>query len=273
MDSTFYTIIVALLAVIYSIIVRKIQYKYGNQKEMETLNVESKKLNEEYQKASAKKDKKEMEEIMAKQMALFKKMWGGVFNQFKIMLPILAVFFAFTWGVTYFDPTTKDDVTIDLFDKGGLCDETTNDGVYSTCYIIEDAKNSVWMAEVKTYKDGNSIGESSIAFVVGEGTLKDAYVKQTSGNTPPNVSTDKAQYNITDVLKLTAVLKEGNSAKAVLNKGTRFYVNLPFTIPLIITNIKTIDEASMWFIIIAVISGLLISLLANKVEFFKKWLS
>jgi hypothetical protein len=274
MDTTLYAFIVALVAIIYSLMVRKIQYKYGKQKEMEALNIESKKLNEEYKKASARNDKKAMEEIMKKQMELLNKMWAGVFNQFKIMITIMIIFLAFTWATTFFDPTTNDDVLVELNDNGTSCDEKSGDGVYTGCYKLSYNKDGVWMVDVKVYKDDNVIGENSTIFLVGKenpDSLENAYVKRASGSAPPGVFTDKKIYAAGDEIKIMAILKEGNAAKAILNSGTWFYVDLPFTIPLL--NIKRINEPYWWFIFVALTSSFLISVLVSKIEPLKKLLS
>ncbi len=271
MDAGFYTVVVALVAIVYSIIARKIQYKYGNQKVMEALNVESKKLNEEYKKASARNDKKEMDRIMKRQMELLGSMWKGVFGQFKILIPILIIFFILTWGVNQFDPNLKDDVTIELKDDGIACDSNASDGTYSGCYILKDTRSSVWVVDAKVYNEKEIIGENVTAFVVGEDDVKNAYLKPASGKAPPEVSTDKQTYLNWDKVKITAILKEGNAVTATLNNGTSFYVDLPLTIPLL--NIKRINEAYWWFIFVTIIFGILLTIIVPKIGWLKEVLS
>lgn len=270
MDTGFYIYLVALLAIIYSLVVRKIQFKYGNQKEMQTLNEESKKLNEEYKKANARKDTKEMERVMARQMEVFSKIWKMTLSQFKTLIPILVIFFVFTWTVGYFDPTTKDDVTLELKDNGIGCDAITNDFIYSACYALPASASGAWMVDVKAYNGDSSIGENYTQFVVGNGNIKDEYTKQATGKAP-FISLDKTAYNPGDTVKITAKLAEGTSAKATLNSGTWFYVDLPFTIPLL--NIKRLNEVYWWFIFVTIISGLLISFVAGKIPMVREWLS
>lgn len=271
MDTSFYALIVALLAIIYSIISRKIQYKFGNQKEMEALNIESRKLNEEYQKATKRNDKQATEAIMKKQMEAMGKMWGGVAGQFKTMVPIIAIFLALTWIVGYFDPTLQDDIMLDLVDNGAGCDAAAGDSVYTACYRLNGNHNSVWVADVKAYNGNDVVGENATAFTVGGDDIKSAHVKAPSGNAPPFVYTNKAEYKGADEIKIMAQLKQGNRATATLNSGTWFYVDLPFTIPII--NVQRINEPYWWFIFISILGSFTISFAVGKIPQLKEALS
>lgn len=279
MDNSLYALIIALLAVVYSLISRKIQYKFGNQKEMEALNKETKELNEEYKKAVARNDKKETERIMQKQMETMGKMWGGVAGQFKTLLPILGMFLLFSWGFGYFDPSIADDIAINLSDNGGWCDAHAGDGIYTGCYKLGSDHNSVWIADVKAYNADNVVGENFTAFVVGSGELVNVPARTQSGNAVPLVSTDKPKYATGDTIRVFAKLKEGNAAKAILNNGTWFHVDLPFYLPAL--NLTTwqlnwfnrINEPIVWFILISIILSLVLSFVIGKVPMLKEVLS
>ena len=122
MESELYFYIVTLAAVIYSGLTKFIQEKMVNKKEMQDIQLESKKINDEYKEASKRNDKTKMEEIAKKQMEFFPKMSKIMLGQMKVLAVILIMFFAFTWGVTNFDPTLKDDIVVELKDDGAGCD-------------------------------------------------------------------------------------------------------------------------------------------------------
>ncbi len=71
-----------------------------------------------------------------------------------------------------------------------------------------------------------------------------------------SASTDKREYNPGEIVKLYAFDMNAVSAVAVLDNGTVFYVDLPFTIPLIFTNVQRIYQAYWWFIFISLIANL-----------------
>ena len=77
------------------------------------------------------------------------------------------------------------------------------------------------------------------------------------------VSIDKEEYSIGDTIKVTATpSKTYEKVDAVLNSGTWFYVDLPFTIPII--NVNRINDIYFFFITISILSGLIISPIYKK---------
>lgn len=266
MDLESYIIIVALAAIVYSLIARKIQYKYGKQKEMEELQKKSKMLNERYAEASKRNDKQEMEEIMKKQMEVMSRMWGMLGSQFYLFVPIIVLFIAFTWATSYLDPTTADDITIELNDDGTGCDEKDGDGIFTGCYELTDSNHGTWVVHATAYLNDNVVGKNSTAFLVGGGSIDKVYKKKVEGSAL-GIITDKESYVPGELVKIFAVPEKGTTVTAVLDHGTAFYVDLPVTIPLI--EVKRITEPYWWFIFVSIITGLIISFTAGKVGWKK----
>jgi hypothetical protein len=262
MDFTFYALMVTIAAVIYAGIIRAVQYKLGNQAEMQEFQKKSKELSEKLKEASKNKDNKRMDELMKEQAALLGGMNKMMFGQFKVMFVILGIFFAFTWGVSQFDPTVKDDIKIILLDDGKLCDITAGDGIFTTCYTPAGNEYGSWSVDLKALKsDGSVIGENSTYFYYNakEGPL---YVKTPKGS-PLGVSVSQKSVNPGEQVTIYAVAPSGTSSvSAHLDAGTRFYVDLPFAIPII--EVKRINETYWWFIFAALISGLVISFVMGK---------
>lgn len=263
MDFTLYAAFVTIMAVIYSFAVRELQYRFGNRKETEEFQRKSKELNDQMKEASKRKDQAKIEELMKKQTELLPEMNKIMMGQFKMMIPILIIFFALTWVVSNFDQTIQDDITITLMDNGAGCDALAGDRVFSACYLPESKNYGAWAVEVKSFGQNNaSIGENSTYFIYGTGD-EEPYFKGPKGE-PVSVYLSKQRYAAGEEIAIYA--KSGSAASMVahLDNGTRFYVDLPFTIPII--NVKRINEAYWWFIFVSIISGLVISFIMGKIK-------
>lgn len=264
MDFAFFALIVTVTAVIYSIIIRTVQYKFGNRKEMEEFQKKSKELNDKMNEARKNKNDKRVEELFKEQATLLGGMNKLMLGQFKVMFIILAIFFAFTWGIAQFDPTVKDDIKLTLLDDGKFCDVSAGDGVFTTCYTLTGNEYGSWSVDAKALKaDGGVIGENSSYFYYNakEGPI---YVKMPKGN-PLGITL--SPYTVNPGQQVTIIAsapKETSSVVAVLDSGTRFYVDLPFTIPVI--EVKRINETYWWFIFAALISGLVVSFVMGKMQ-------
>jgi hypothetical protein len=78
------------------------------------------------------------------------------------------------------------------------------------------------------------------------------------------VRSDKKYYSIGESVKLYATdpSHKATEVDATLNNGTEFYVDLPFTIPII--NVKRIHQPYWWFILISLITNLVISTITGR---------
>jgi len=259
-----YVVLVAVAAVIYSIIARIVQVKLVDRKEMDGLQAESKKLNEEYKNAKSRNDKAAMEDIMKKQMDLFPKMNKVMLSQFKPMIVILAVFFVFNWTITHFDPSKADDITLNLSDDGKGCDRTIGDGVYSGCLDLNNQSNGKWTLTAKALNGGSELASNSTYFFFNTKSDGDSFLPSAKGEAI-SVATDKSIYYPGDKVSITvAPPSKAKEVEVILDSGTTFYVDLPFTIPII--NVQRLHEPYWWFIFITIISGILVSIIYGRLQ-------
>lgn len=257
-----FALIVAVVALLYSFGIRKLQYAFGNQKEMEALQKETKALNEEYKKAAKEKNETRMERLMKKQQETFPKMGKLMMGQFKVMGVVLLLFFGMMWTLNEFNPFKKDDVFIQLVDDGTGCDSVADDLVYSGCYKLSNDNYGPWVVVVDAY-NGNPFAQNSTSFLYKEGSLELLYT-EVKGEAM-GVSTDKEEYLPGEVVKITATPgRKPEKIEAKLNMGTWFYVDLPFTIPLL--NIQRINQPYWWFITVTILSGLIITPIYKKLQ-------
>lgn len=271
MDFGLFVIFVTLASIIYSAIIRVVQMKTGNQAEMQVLQAESKLLNEEYKRASERKDQRKMDEIMQKQMELFPKMNKLMMGQFKTFIPVILVFLVFTWVIGAFDPTIKDDFTVQLNDNGLGCDKLGGDLIYSGCLTLNNSNHGVWNVHALFSSSDNSINiENSTSFLFVDNSSSYVYHREKGlglldgffGKTQPSfyVSTGEQTYKPGEEISIYATSSIPGNATAVLDSGTMFVVPLP------VVEFK-IFEAYWWFIGVAFISGFAINAIMNK---FKK---
>jgi uncharacterized membrane protein (DUF106 family) len=265
----FYAAAVALAAILYSAATRFIQNKLIDKKQMQEIQEESKRLSKEQDEASKRKDQKKLDELMQRQLELFPKMNGMMMGQFKVMGVILIVLFGFSWLVNTFNPALEDDINIILSDSGQGCDAKAGDSIFSACYPLQAASNaSTWAIDAKAYGPGllgeDVTAENYTLFAFNSPTVeKNAYYKAPKG--VMGVALDKEAYYAGDQLRVFASAPKGTTkVTATLNSGTTFYVDLPFTIPVI--NVQRIHEPYWWFIFVVFIFGIVISILQKPLE-------
>lgn len=276
-----YIIIVALAAIIYAGTARFLQHKLVDRSRMENLQKESKRINEEYKKASERKDKEQMEEIMAKQMEMLKEMNQVMFQQFKPMIIIISIFLILMFVLNSFNPAITDDVTIDLYDDGEGCDQTAGDGIYSTCFDLDNNENyGKWTITAHALNQGKEVAKNESYFLYNVKSHADRHTEPATGdkievytNKEIYYPTEKAIISVkpaemTNGFEILGVMLsppqelEVDQIKATISNGTYFYVELPFTIPLL--NVKRIFQPQWWFILVSLISGLIMSFIINK---------
>ncbi|MDO8554544.1 MAG: EMC3/TMCO1 family protein [Candidatus Micrarchaeota archaeon] len=273
MDYTFFLIFVTVVSMIYSFVVRVVQMKVGNQKEMQVLQAESKRLGDEYKRASENKDQKKMDESMKQQMELFPKMNGMMMGQFKSFIPILLVFFAFTFVINTLDPTTKDDFILQLSDNGLGCDKFANDLIYSGCITLNGSNYGIWNVDGKITTGDNSLIQNSSYFSFSNSDSNRVYHRETGigfldgflGKKAPSfsISTDKTNYELGDEAKVYATSSVKGNVTAVLDSGTMFAVPIP-------VGDVVIYEAYWWFIIFSFLFGFVVSWVMGKLDKSKK---
>jgi hypothetical protein len=260
MDFELFTALVGVLAVVYAGTAKFIQNKLVDRSKIKGIQAESKKLNEDMKKAKERNDKATIDKIMKKQMEFLPKMNTMMFAQFKPMIFVLAIFFAFTWMVGQIDPTVSDDITIQLLDDGYDCDDVAEDGVYSGC--LEPENSGKWIANVKAYRNGGEIGHNSTFFAYAQ-EIDDSYLENAVGE-PLVVNTDKKNYVSGETVKIYASANDVSMVEAKFDNATAFRVDLPLTIPIL--NVSRIYQPYWWFILISLISNLSIGFVLGKLQ-------
>jgi len=268
MFEEYFFLFVTVLAIIYAILARVLQFKFGNQRDMEALNKETKEVNAAYKKAADEKNKEKMDLYMKKQQQLFPKMGKVMIGQFKVMAIVLVIFLGLTWVIGTINPYGADDITIHLFDNGLGCDVHAGDGIYSGCYNLTIGNPGQWTTTVNVYDDNNAIlAQNSSSFSYIHSNKGQLYLPKKGK--PVSVLFSKEVYSYGEQLSVYAVPSEelGNIDKvdATFNMGTWFYVDLPVTIPFL--NISRIVQSYWWFILVSLLFGLVFS------PIYKKYLS
>ncbi len=281
--------LVTVLALVYAGISRYVQNKLIDKKEMEAIQKESRELTVEMDKAQKAKDKKKVDELLQKQMEFLPRMNKMMMGQFRPMFIILAVFLLLTAAVSQLDPTVKDDIRLNLTDNGKGCDRVAGDGIYSACYQLDPSNTNYgkWTVLTTMYDSGAALGHNESYFLYNpNSTNADTYVEQGVGDGIA-VSTDKTDYMPNDTVAIYATpanMTQGftflfipitppaplqvDQVQAVLSNGTYFRVDLPVTIPLV--NVNRIYQAYTWFILVALVTNITLSILISQYQKRKK---
>ncbi|MFH1393581.1 MAG: EMC3/TMCO1 family protein [Candidatus Micrarchaeota archaeon] len=262
MDFSFYIILVAVAAIVYAGISRYLQNTLVDRSKMEELQKESKALNAEYKKATDAKDQAKMEAIMKKQMELFPKMNKVMMQQFKPMIIIIAIFFAFSFGVNSINPFVEDDIHFVLFDDGGDCDKLPDDGVYTACVELNNENFGKWTATAKAKNGGSELGVNETYFLYNVKSHDEIYVEHGTGQ-QMLISPERETYYPGETAIINVIPpSETHEVELSISNGTFFYVDLPFKIPIL--DVQRIYQPHWWFIFVSLISGILISFLIKR---------
>lgn len=273
--------LVGFLAIVYSGVLKFIQGKLVDKKEMEFIQAEAKRLSQEMEKAQKRNDKKKIDQLMDQQVDHLKKMNSAMFKQMRPMLVIVVVFGAFMWVVGSLDPYVKDDITLNLTDDGAGCDHVAGDGVFSGCYRLDNENYGKWTVTAKMYEGASEAGTNETYFHYNPDGKNDTYFEMGKGE-GMELRLDSDSYapggtvlitatpaKMTNGLTVVVPIMEPrplaiDRVSATLSNGTYFSVELPLTIPLL--NVKTIYQPYWWFILISLIGNLGISFVMNKMQ-------
>ena len=248
--------IIAILALIYTILTRFIQFRFGGQNEMLKKNKLINKLNKEYLQATKRGDTVLAKKIQQEQMELMKGMWGSVINRLWVFIPILILFFLFTYTFTL--PQVNGYLRDDIHIPSTLTASAYlgNNTVELCNYTLHTKNQSVWTAHVKG-KIGNEDVEAFPHFLVNTEN-KELFQRASSGNKKGDISitTDKQIYKNGETVIVLAKSDKisGNpngKLECVFDNGTAFYFDLGFTIPII--HVRYITSDYWMFIILSII--------------------
>jgi len=232
------------------------------------------KLNKEYLDATKRGDTVLAKKIQEEQMKLMKGMWSAVIGRMWVFVPILVLFFGFTYFLSYVNPYASDDIhvpvniTPDMFVGNNtlqLCNITlTNEWVRKNNASLH---SGVWTVLVNGKIDNDDILQYAHFLINTKDTL--LFERATSGNVKGDfkVRSDKESYSSGDTVKLYAYSPSisndsRGSVECIFDNGTFFYFDLGFTIPIL--NMRYITSDYWMFIILSIMFGLGISTLFNK---------
>jgi len=273
-DLANYWIFIALLAIVYVALTTTIQTNIGGKNRLKTLQEEMKTVQLQLMEASKKKDAAESDAIMKKYWDLTGELMKAQFQMLGVLLVILFVFMAI---FPHFEPGAEDDLRAQLYDDGlaAHCDVLAGDGVFSSCFALPaGAGKGAWVADVSLYSAGNeTLAKNGTPLYVEGGVPEDIWLQPVSQSGfidgllgkkaySINVTTDKQNVTRGQSVALYATVSptppKGARLEAAINMGTFYYVDLPFTIPLI--NIRRIIGSYGVFLFAAFVISILYSI-------------
>jgi hypothetical protein len=273
-DLANYWIFVALLAAVYVAITTTVQANIGGKNRLKTLQEEMKSVQLQLMEASKGKDPAQSDAIMKKYWDLTGEL---MMIQFKMLGVLLVILFVFMAIFPHFEPGMEDDMKGTLYDDGlaAHCDIAAGDGVYSGCFALPaSARTGAWMAEARLYSAGNeTLAKNGTPLYVEGGAPEDIWLQPFSqsgfidglmGKTAYiiNATTDRQNVTRGQAVALHAAVSPAPPKEArlegSLDMGTFYYVDLPFTIPLI--NIRRIIGSYGVFLFAAFVISILYSI-------------
>jgi hypothetical protein len=245
-----YWAFVLLCAVVYVSITMTVQSRIGGRNRLKTLQEEMKGVQLRLMEAGKSRDAAASDAVMKEYWQLTGELMKIQFQMFGLLIIIL---FAFMAVFPYLEPGSADDIRAQLFDNGLAvnCDFVAGDGIYSGCFAIpENAKKGAWVADVFLLSAGNeTLARNATALYVEGGVPDDVWLQSSAqsgfldgllGKTAYHVAVNASAQNATLGQQLAlyaavspAQLPQGAVIEGVLNSGTFYHLDLPFTIPLI----------------------------------------
>ncbi len=261
-----FIIIVTLVAIAYSVVSFVIQRKVGNYQRIKEIQKSSSDISKELSEASKAKDQARIDAAMKKQGDIMPMMSEMMMLQMKPLMVIVVIFVCVIGFLNMIDPNKEFHTKAQMFDDGAAahCDKAAGDKIYSACIDTETGKEpAVWMYTVKLdskSKDlfeviSSSIGGSSAfaantsEFKVGEAVPK--WEKNITTGIPVALSSSKNSYVKGEKAEIYADTSKADgktidSVTAEIDRGYRFGVELPFTIPII--NLDRLADVTGWMI-------------------------
>jgi hypothetical protein len=194
----------------------------------------------------------------------------------KMLLVILGVLFLLMLFFPYVEPGLGDDIRFQLYDDGlpSHCDAAAGDLNYSGCLRIpSDGAKGAWVVDAFYKSSANeTVARNGTAIYVEGGAPWHVWVQNVTHGSiwdgllgkreiSLRVSTDREDYRLggtaTVVASVSPAPQRGESIEASADSGTFFYVDLPFTIPLL--NIRRIIGSYGVFIFSVFVLSMLFS--------------
>jgi len=273
-DLANYWVFIALLAIVYVALTTTIQANIGGKNRLKTIQEEMKDVQLKLMAASKNKDTTESDVIMKRYWDLTGELMKVQFQMLGVLLVVLFVFMAI---FPHFEPGGEDDLRAQLFDDGlaAHCDALSGDGVFSGCFAIPAGANTgAWTADIYLRSPSNeTLAKNGTAIYVEKGVPEDVWIQPVvqsgfldglMGKTAYHINATSSAQNVTrgQAVALHATVSPAAPNDAVLegalNMGTFYYIDLPFTIPLI--NIRRIIGSYGVFLFAAFVISILYSI-------------
>lgn len=238
--------IATLAGIAYAVVIQVLRNKFVNMDRMKELQKKMNELNKQYFDALKKKDNKRMDSIQAEQNAVMPEFNGMLVGQLKFTFVVLLVFLSFMWVMNSIDPNNADDFTFQMDKQGDL---------WCGNFSFGNGTEGPWLVDVKAYSGTSQKSQNGAIIYYGMESSQFMPFVTVSGE-QTNVTTDKKAYYGSESPKVCALAPaDADRVVATANSGTWFHVGLPFEIPLL--NTRTLSGVNIWFIVIAIVGGLL----------------
>ena len=250
--------IVAICGLLYAGLSQFIRGKLVDMDRMKVIQKEVNQLNKQYIEAMKKQNTRRMDEIKAKQDKVMPEFNGMMVGQLKVMAVIIVIFMSFMWVLNSVDPHQDDDIVVELAQNGeDWCGEIP----------LSSGETGPWYIDVKSFEQDSQTAQNGTIIYYGvEGSTYEPY-GQKSG--VMNVFADKESYAENEVAVVCASPPAyTTSVIATANSGTWFHLKLPFEIPIL--NTRTLSGPNVWFILVAIISGIGIGQVKKVIDKKKK---
>jgi hypothetical protein len=269
-----YWIFPAIIAAIYIAITNFAQGNIGGKNRMRELQLQMKGIQKRMTEAAKNKRDSELDEAISENWKLTMDIMKIQMQMFVVLIGALLLL---SYSFPLAEPGTQDDIRLQLFDDGlaAHCDATAGDSAFSNCYQLpSNAKKGAWMVDFYLHSpSGEQLARQGAPLYYEGGTPEDIWLQAASQNSwfdgltgktayRLNVSTGKQNYSSGETVALSAFSLPASPAEAkleaVLDSGTFFHVDLPFSIPLL--NIRRIIGSYGVFIFSAFVLSIVYSI-------------
>jgi hypothetical protein len=249
-----YWLFVVFCAVIYLAISMYLQNNIGGKNRMRELQSQMRSIQLKLNEAAKSRNDKELDRLMGENMKLT---WQLMGLQLKFAIAILIVFFAFSMVFSAVEPGRQDDISFQLYDDGldQHCDASARDGVFSGCFEVpQNSPTGAQVVEVSLIGASNeTLARSGTELFVEGGSPSDVWVQNVSQGGLVDFLLGKKSYHLNVTASSKNAMRgskvaihasafpdvpQGAKFLASSNMGTFFYIDLPFTLPLL--NIRRI---------------------------------
>ncbi|MEM3399687.1 MAG: EMC3/TMCO1 family protein [Candidatus Micrarchaeia archaeon] len=251
-DSALAPYFIISFAILYSLISSLITFRFGGRKRLKEIQEEINQLKKEMEEAIKSNDKLRRKKAEKKQHEQLPRLTSEMMKiSMTSMLLIVPFFFAFLWVMNSMVPGSSDDIRL-IPTNSSACA-----GVDVACatYQLKDTDTEgLWVALAKSPES-----ENATTFYVGNtSTLMPEPRYNEHGNLI--IKADKNLYSKGENITILVQGNNTNNTQIFLDRGTRFYFVLPFSIPFAGNTL----DASGLFISCVLITSIILSQVMQK---------